>query len=139
MIRLKIKLTLPYPPSELLPNRHTHWSVKAKATRKARKDAYYEARNQAHSESFATALPEPMESVALDITFYPPKGRVADMDGLYAAFKPCLDSLVDAKIIKDDSPKVIKLVNLHVGSKSDNPRTEITVSELDNILPSSYT
>jgi len=120
---MKIKLILPYPPSELLPNKHTHWSVKAKATREVREQAYWMAKNQ-------TRLYGSWTSVALDITFYPPKGRVADMDGLYAAFKPCLDSLVDAQIIADDSPKVIKLVSLHVGEKSDNPRTEIIVEEV---------
>ena len=126
---MKIKLILPYPPSELLPNRHTHWSVKAKATREARRDAFLMALHQESIDSIV-AHP-PMDSVALDITFYPPKGRIADTDSLYSAMKPIIDGgLVDTSIIKDDSPKVIKLVSLHVGEKSDNPRTEITVEEV---------
>jgi len=122
---MRIKLILPYPPSELLLNKHTHWRVKADATNLARIDAYYMAFDQGAHRN------KPMASVALDITFYPPKGRVADTDSLYGALKPIIDGgLVDAGIIKDDSPKVIKLVSLHVGEKSDNPRTEITVEEV---------
>ena len=121
----KLKLVFPYPPSELLPNKHTHWSVKAKAAREAREQGYY-----AILEQRGTTDKPQLKSVALDITWYPPKGKVSDHDGLLSASKSYLDSLVDSGIIIDDSPKVIKLVSLHVGDKGDRPRTEIIIREV---------
>ena len=121
----KLRLILPYPPSELLPNKHTHWSVKAKATREARKTAYWMILEQR-----GIGKDKPMDSVALDITFYPAIGRGLDYDNMLTCCKPYLDSMTDAKIIKDDSSKVIKLVSLRVGEKSDEPRTEIIVEEV---------
>lgn len=121
----KLKLILPYPPSELLLNRHTHWAVKAKAAREARRTAFYAILEQRGPKDRHC-----LNSVALNITWYPGKGRVADTDSLLACSKPLLDSLVDAQIIADDSPKVIKVVSLHMGKPVQEPRTEIIIREV---------
>ena len=120
-----MKLTFPYPPKELLPNRKASWQQLMAVTGGTREDCYYHALEQ--KEHIKAQFP--LKQVELEITWYPPdKRRIADFDSIFRATKPILDSLVDAKIIKDDSPKIIRGVKLSYGKvDKDNPRTEIDI------------
>jgi Holliday junction resolvase RusA-like endonuclease len=120
-----IKLTLPYPPSELLPNKKSNRWQKAEVTKQCRSDGF----NLLYNE-WKTNHPL-LRSVNMVITFVPPNYRYADWDSLFRAFKPYLDSIVDIGILYDDSPKVIKQVTLKMGKPDkENPRTEVDISEV---------
>jgi len=118
-----VKLVLPYPPSELLPNKKASWQKKMVLTKQLRQQAFYEILAQDNRIRM-------MDSVSLTLTFYPPNGILADFDSLYRAFKPFQDALVDTHILQDDSPKVIKKVTLQMGKPDkEHPRTEIEIEE----------
>ena len=122
------KLEFPYPDMRLLPNRKAHWAELMRATAEARYDAYVYC--------LAYKLDKPvMDKVEIEITWYPRSRKVADIDSLLRCCKPYLDSLVDAGIILDDSPKVIKQMTLRMGEVDKlNSRTEINIEEVKDEL-----
>ena len=123
-----MKLIFPYPPKELLPNKKASWQQLMAVTRGTREDCYFHALEQKDY----IKVPLPLKQVELVITWYPPdKRRMADFDSQFRCTKPILDSLVDAKILQDDSPAVIKSVTLRYGEPDkQNPRTEIEIKEV---------
>jgi len=123
----KIKLILPYPPSELLPNKKSSWRTKMRVSRNFKQLCLALLVEQDYYMSYLYMDCQ----VTLDITFIPPSKKMADYDSLFRALKPGIDAIVDASIIKDDSPKYIKKVTLQMGKPDkEHPHTEVIIERL---------
>jgi crossover junction endodeoxyribonuclease RusA len=96
-----LTITLPFPPSALMPNRKNgkHWADTHSAKRKAWDDAYMlalQALNQHKGE-----WPSLQGPVPLTLTFCPPDKRIRDIDGMLSACKHHLDGVATALTIND--------------------------------------
>ena len=80
---------LQWPPSKLSPNARVHWAVRAKFTRKARRDAYYAAK-----EAGIGGLTG--EAFKVKTIFNPPGRYGYDEDNLKARCKALYDGISDA-------------------------------------------
>jgi crossover junction endodeoxyribonuclease RusA len=88
------EILVPFPPSELNPNRRLHWAAKARHTK-----AY---RNLCGMHALeAGARRGQYERVRVTITFYPPDKRPRDRDNMIAAFKAGQDGIADVTGIDD--------------------------------------
>lgn len=87
-------VTLPYPPSSLSPNSRGHWSIKAKAAAKARRDASIICQ-----ASGIRALGWPAMHVSIE--FRAPDRRRRDADNMLSSCKSLLDGLADASGVDD--------------------------------------
>ena len=87
-------VTLPYPPSSLSPNARGHWSIKAKAAAKARRDASIICQ-----ASGIRALGWPAMHVSIE--FRAPDRRRRDADNMLSSCKSLLDGLADASGVDD--------------------------------------
>lgn len=96
-----IEIELPFPDSNLMPNRarREHWRVKAGYAQTARMTAKIETLNALpHAERPQF---EPQERILLRIEFCPPNARSRDLDNLLAAMKPSIDGVCDALEVND--------------------------------------
>lgn len=66
--------------------------------------------------------------VTLNVTWYE-RDRRRDLDNITYGIKFCLDSLVKAKILIDDSQKYVAQINNKVEVDKDNPRIEVEIIE----------
>ena len=89
-----ITVILPWPASCLSPNARGHWTKKAAAAAKARRDAAILCQMQG-----ARALPWAAMSVALE--FRAPTRRAYDLDNALSSCKSLLDGIADASGIDD--------------------------------------
>ena len=89
------RIILPWPPSELSPNKRQHWAQLAKAKKLYRAACATQARLQGLDRMAVNA-------VHLKLTFTPPTRRRFDLDNLLARMKSGLDGLADV-IGVDDS------------------------------------
>lgn len=87
-------VTLPFPPSSLSPNARGHWSIKAKAAAKARRDASI-ACQAAGIRALGWA------GMAVSLCFCPPDARSRDLDNMLASMKSALDGIADATGVDD--------------------------------------
>ena len=87
-------IRLPWPPSSLSPNARGHWSIKAKAAKKARGEARLLSQACGCRALAADAL-------TVEITFHPPDRRHRDTDNMLAALKSALDGIADATGVDD--------------------------------------
>jgi crossover junction endodeoxyribonuclease RusA len=112
---------LPWPPSSLSPNARTHWAVKAKATRKARRDAYYAAREAGLGGMTG-------DEFRLKTIFNPPARYGYDEDNLKARCKALYDGISDALGFDD---KLFRHEPVEIGDpvKGGSVRVEITAVE----------
>ena len=90
-----IKITLPFPPSELSPNSRMHWSVLAKI-KKAYREACWSCTLGQNKD------PVPDGDLKLELLFVKPSRRVMDRDNLLARMKSGLDGVDDALKINDN-------------------------------------
>jgi len=92
-----VKLTLPWPPKELMPNaaRRRHWSVNGRAA-KIYRQACWALAKEARVSVTAGDVP-----ILLSLTFHPPDKRNRDDDGIISAFKSGRDGLADAMGVDD--------------------------------------
>ena len=91
-------LALPYTLPPLLMNDRMHWRKKAQVTREVR----------ATTAVLARALRVPAcERIHVTLHYVPRDSRRRDPEGLVATQKPCIDGLVDAGIVPDDSPEYV--------------------------------
>lgn len=91
---------LPWPPSSLSPNARGHWSVKAKAAAKARRDA-------AIACKAAGVRKLPWDAMQVELIFCPPDSRRRDTDNMLASAKSLLDGVADATGVDDSLWKLI--------------------------------
>ena len=89
-----IRIVLPWPCRHLHPNSRVHWSVRARAAKAARRDAYMIACGMG-----ARVLG--WDGLAATVTFCPPSRRRMDLDGCLSANKAHLDGIADATGVDD--------------------------------------
>ena len=90
------EIAIPWPDRALHPNSRKHWSVKAKAARKARHDAAIIAKS---ANWHRREWPEGRLHVWID--GYAPDRRRRDHDGFLSSLKPWLDGIADAMGVDD--------------------------------------
>lgn len=91
---MKATIFLPWPNSKLSPNARLHWAAKAKATKAAKRDAYYAALEAGIGKITSDTL-------AVRYVFFPPDRRPRDLDNLAAQTKASSDGIRDAVGIDD--------------------------------------
>lgn len=91
-----MQVILPWPPSDLNPNKRIHWAKKAKATKAYRRACYLLC-----VQAGLTSIPWDGD-VHLWLDFYPPDRRRRDDDNAYHAFKAGRDGMADALKINDN-------------------------------------
>ena len=91
-----IQLQLPFPPSELSPNKRLHWAALAKAKANYRTKCHLLTRDQ-HPEKAKFG-----QDFDLTMVFVPPDRRLYDRDNLIARMKSGLDGMCDALGIDDN-------------------------------------
>ena len=95
-------LTVTIPGRPPTPNARRHWRGIS------RDNAHWK---ESARQIAAVAMPDgwqPMARCRMSVEFIVPDHRDRDDDNLIAAQKPCLDGIVKAGVIKDDSARVIK-------------------------------
>lgn len=90
-------LTLPWPDRALSSNARVHWRKKAKATAKARAEAFYAAK---------AAKVQPDPAATLVISAYPPDARRRDVQNFPALCKASIDGIADAMGVDDNGFRV---------------------------------
>jgi hypothetical protein len=99
------------PPRECSPNWRGHWAIKARHVAEYRETTRIVARSylEAYRRRGGTRAGTTVvfgtapDHATMHVTFVVPDNRRRDKTNLAASFKPALDGLVDAGIIKDDS------------------------------------
>jgi crossover junction endodeoxyribonuclease RusA len=89
----EMNILLPWPSKDLSPNARVHWSVRAKAVKIARLEAWH-ATLQAKAKVGEGAI-------ILHYIFHPPSHRKYDMDNLIARMKGANDGIADALKVDD--------------------------------------
>ncbi len=112
-----IVIDLPWPPRILHPNSRPHWAAKAKATKKARVDAWFTAKDAGARRMAGDAL-------EASVVFSPPDNRPRDVDGLLSNCKAYFDGIADV-IGVDDSKWQFKLSK---AAPIKNGRVRVTIS-----------
>lgn len=118
-------------PAECSPNWRGHWAQRNKAAKVYQEAVYYacvDARNSLERVPWRPGFP-PFEKARLTLTFIFPYFRLRDEDNLRAMFKPGQDALVQAELIKGDSPEhlVLGAINIII----DQHRSPCTIIELE--------
>lgn len=85
-----------YPTPPLTANQRLHWRKRAELTRQVRTATAY----------MASEIPE-LERCAVTLTWYVADKRRRDADNLVPTLKACCDGLVDAELVKDDTPDLM--------------------------------
>ena len=102
-----------------------HWSAVSAATRQAREDAYVLGVVEMEDDWVT------LQKATGDIVQYHAR-KPHDYDGLACVCAPTIDGLVDAGVMADDDPSIIRSYNMRhekVKTVAEN-RIEITVSEV---------
>lgn len=92
---ITVIISLPWPSSDLSPNKRQHWASKSKAVAKYRDMC----RTTAMLQSVRQQMPKGPWQVSM--LFFPPDNRRYDMDNLLARMKAGLDGVCDAIKIND--------------------------------------
>ena len=90
-------IRLPYTTPPLTLNGRMHWATKARITREVRGYVW----GTSHRD-----VPE-CDSIHVTLVYVPRDKRGRDRDNLVATLKPCIDGLVDAGIVPDDTPDFV--------------------------------
>ena len=115
-----LKLTFPYPPSELNPNKRLHWAQKVKL-KNQQKDLGFALASR-YADEFLDA-----KSVALSFVFYADSKRGYDLDNALASCKSLLDGIAQGININD---KKFRPITIDRGKPDKNhPRVEITLEK----------
>lgn len=94
-------IRLPYSTPPLTLNGRQHWATKARGVREVRGTV----------ATLAKVLHIPAcQRIHIELHYVPRDGRRRDQDNLVATLKPCIDGLVDAGIVPDDSPEYVTWV-----------------------------
>ncbi len=90
------ELKLSWPDRTLSPNARPFWAVKARAAKKARREAYFST-----IETLSRCRLRKVKEVFLRYTFVPPDRRGRDDDNLIASMKPYRDGIAQALGVDD--------------------------------------
>lgn len=94
-----IVVNLPWPPSQLNPNKRLHWSRKSRAARLYRNMCFVLAKSAIESSDYHYAG---VGKMVLSIEFCPPDKRRRDDDNMLASFKSGRDGVADALGVDDN-------------------------------------
>jgi crossover junction endodeoxyribonuclease RusA len=111
-----IKLTLPFPPPELNPNKRLHWTQKTKI------------KNAEKEMGYALALPHRgcfgSSNIHVYMWFHAETKRSFDLDNALASSKAVLDGLALGLGVND---RQFRPITIDYGVFDKTPRTEITL------------
>ncbi|MBA7651595.1 hypothetical protein ES703_59414 [subsurface metagenome] len=126
---MRIEVSQP-PPVEYSLNWRGHWAERYKAGQVYQQAVFYEcvdARNRLERLPWRPGFP-PFTKARLTLTFVFPYYQERDEDNLRARFKPGQDALVQAELIKGDSPEHLVLGDINI--VIDRDRAPLTIIEL---------
>lgn len=92
-------IDLPWPPSQLNPNKRLHWSRKSRAARLYRNMCYVLAKNTVQLSDYRYS---DIGKIVFSIEFCPPDKRRRDDDNMLASFKAGRDGVADALGVDDN-------------------------------------
>lgn len=111
-------IRLPYTKPPLSLNDRMHWRKKASITKDIRQyvlqTAWY-------------VIPA-CSAAEVELHYVPRDKRRRDRDNLVATLKPCMDGLVDAGVIPDDTPEFLTWT-VHIDPPSTDPHLFLLVKE----------
>ena len=93
-----MNIVLPYPDKALSPNSRVHWSIKAKAAKKARSDAFVIVREAGIN---ALTYADFSGKLHLWIEYYAKTKNYPDADNCLSASKAYIDGIADALGVND--------------------------------------
>lgn len=102
-------LTIPAPAAWISLNHRMHWAVKAKLTKSWRLATYVACRN-------IGPLNWPVQ---ITVEVWKPRANRYDPGNLYPTAKACLDGIVDAGLLPDDSYKQVHGPDMRHGGKGE--------------------
>lgn len=116
-----VRIELGWPHKHLSPNARAHWAAKAKATRTARREAYYAAK--------AAGIGEMDAKEFRVTTFFSPPGRHSyDEDNLKARCKALYDGIADALGLDD---KLFRHQPVVIGAPIKGGRVVVEIEPAD--------
>jgi crossover junction endodeoxyribonuclease RusA len=112
-----LTITLPWPATELWPNRNTgrHWTYKSDAVATSRMDAKIETSKVLRKSVDLSRL----TTLAVVFIFQPPTRRRYDLENVYSAMKGYQDGIADALGVDDScfEPVILKRGEPHKGGQ----------------------
>ena len=116
-----LRVELPWPPRELNPNAHVHWTRSAEAKQTAKAQGCCLTMNTEH-----TGIAPEMEAT---YTFHPPDKRKRDIDNFLASMKHYQDGVCAALGIDDSR---IKRTVIEWGAVVKGGKVVLRLEEADN-------
>jgi hypothetical protein len=97
-----VHVTLPWPDRQLSPNARGHWSVLARARKRAKAQAMLQA-YEVGLDALAVDLARSggTGTIAVELQFHPPDRRERDDDNLVASCKAMLDGIASVMGVND--------------------------------------
>lgn len=120
-----LTVTVGIPARTLSPNARCHWAVKAKATKRARVEAWASAQVAMYEANVKGGWKE----ATAEVHWYARDVRRRDKDNCLASLKATFDGLVDAGLLHDDN--AITHLPLVILVDSKNPRVEIHLKKYE--------
>ena len=108
-------IRLPYAKPPLNLNDRMHWRQKAQVVKALR--TYVAGMG---------IFMSPYQRIRVELHYAPRDGRRRDADNLVATLKPCLDGLVDAGVIKDDTPEHVTW-SVHIDAPTKDPHLYLLI------------
>lgn len=114
-------IALPFTTPPLSLNDRGHWATKARMVR--------DVRDTVHTLAQVTKIPA-YGRILVELHYVPRDNRRRDADNLVATLKPCIDGLVDAGVVLDDSPQYVTWMPPIIDpADSNNPHLYLIVKE----------
>lgn len=125
MAEIELPLIAGKPPLTL--NQRLHWREKARRTGIVRGTVFVRAK---------AAKLGSHDHITVRLHFAPGDTRRRDQDNLVATLKPCLDGLVDAQVIPDDTPEYVAWYSPEIHPGPGQRRMWLEVTTDDDRSPS---
>lgn len=116
-------LTLPIPPACLSMNWRGHWSVRAKATKNQRRNAWLSLVNR-------IGKPPEWPAATIQYEFVFKQNRSRDDDNFVTRMKPIRDGIADAGLVVNDSVFTTLPAVLRVDKAATEPHVIVTISKI---------
>ncbi len=118
-------LRLPYATPPLSLNGRMHWATKARITAEIRTFVALSCRG------IFQVVTADARMIHVELIYTPRDSRRRDRDNLVATLKPCIDGLVDAGIVPDDSPEYVTWTPPIIApADSKDPRLELSITAI---------
>lgn len=120
-----IKITVSLPTSPLSPNSRCHWAVKAKATKRARIEAWA----MAQVAMYESNVSGEWVAAACQCLWFARDNRRRDRDNCLSSLKATFDGLADARLLVNDAGLVH--LPLRIFTDPKNPRIELILNQIE--------